>query len=199
MTMASCERIDTTCACSTLPIESGPGQRALAGMLRAVLTGSEAFSHASVAIATALACDRIVAVGHAPPVADGERSTVTYTRAVFGPDGIALIPAVVPVEGGAAALLPSDGARGHVLLLCDLTGDSDTLLRDALRVSQTGAMTIAITGDQPNLLAAQAACAIRVPTASPIPADAGTIVLRHLLASAVQDEPAGCDRVLEAA
>jgi hypothetical protein len=145
----------------------------------AICAHSDDFSLASAAIVTALRQDREVTIALSVVETPGANGKLIGWRCVRGVQGIDLVPMDFGSEPFGLAVKPRD-----VLVACDPWGEAEGLFQMARTTALRGATTIAITGDRPNLLAAQATHVVRVPIELPSRPRAIITVLRHLVQAA---------------
>jgi hypothetical protein len=160
-------------------------------MLRQLSAVSEGFASGSTLMAQALKnrCRVIIAANMDHD--EFSCSKLTCWICTHDEDGIDLVP--LTESSAASSTLPAEpwadqligrSAKGEVLIVCDPWGDNELLCR-ALRVAANrGVATIAITTDQPNLLAVLAHHSIRVPVTAPFRREFVITALRHLVQTA---------------
>lgn len=151
-------------------------------MLRQLGATSEDFAYGSTALAVALRERRraVIAASLSPA------PRVSCWQCDHDEHGIALHPLALGdahLDGfdAAAAQLVGGSTRGDVLVACDPLGEHELLCRALRLAARQGVTTIAITADQPNLLAALATHAVRVPAAH---RDAVAAALAHFVQTA---------------
>ena len=160
-------------------------------MLNRLSVESEAFASGSILLAKALdARYRIVIGANMSKEADCA-SSLSFWECTHDDDGINLIP--IPADVSCSNLEDAEhvlteiidiGTKGDVLVVCDPWGDNE-LFCWALQLSKVRAIsTISITTDQPNLLAALAQHAIRVPVVLPYHRENMIAALRQLIHAA---------------
>ena len=138
-----------------------------AAMLRDLSANSEGFAYGSTALAAALnEGQRATVAAHLPRTADS-RPELSRWECRFTEGGIELAPVRLrrgtgSLEIDADALLGADGP-GDVLIACDPGGDNELLCWTLRLASYRRVTTVAITHEQPNLLAVLATHAVRVP------------------------------------
>jgi len=168
------------------------GTQTSSAMLKQLSSTNEEFAYGSTALANSLRERRRVVI------AANLCHESTGVSGLFGwecthdAEGIELRPLAIDllrsqnfdhVESGAIQLV-GNGTRGDAIVVCDPFGDNELLLW-ALRVaSRLSVVTIAITTHQPNLLAALANHAIRVPAPTPNRQEYMVSALRHLVQAA---------------
>jgi hypothetical protein len=161
-------------------------------MLRYLSATSEGFAYGSTALASALNDGRSGTIAANMSNEATGLPNLSCWRCRHEERGIDLVPlafdawpAYDPGKlDSAAARLIGDGRQGDVLIVCDPWGDSE-LLCWALRIaSHRGLTTVAITTDRPNLLAALASHAVRVPAAGTFQPEFVATALRYLVQTA---------------
>jgi hypothetical protein len=161
-------------------------------MLRHLSATSEGFAYGSTALSAALRGDRRAVIAASLTEADAASAALSCWHCGHDEHGIALqpfsvlpdgSPAPVTVEAGAAQIL-GGSARGDVLVVCDPWGENELLCWALRMASPRGITTIAVTGDHPNLLAALAVHAVRVPAPPPRQRELVVSALRHFVQTA---------------
>ncbi|MCC6792507.1 MAG: hypothetical protein IT336_12530 [Thermomicrobiales bacterium] len=161
-------------------------------MLRYLSATSEGFAYGSTALAAALNDDRRATIAANMSNEAAGLPNLTCWRCRHDERGIDLVPLAFDAwpahEPGnldaVASRLIGDGRQGDVLIVCDPWGDNE-LLCWALRIaSHRGLMTVAITTDQPNLLAALASHSVRVPVMASFQQEFVATALRFLVQTA---------------
>ncbi len=161
-------------------------------MLKQLGSTNEEFSYGSTALANSLRERRRVVIAANLCHESTGVSGLSGWECTHDSQGIELRPLAIDllrtknfdhVESGAIQLV-GNGTRGDAIVVCDPFGDNELLLW-ALRVaSRLGVVTIAITTDQPNLLAALANHAIRVAAPASNRQEYVVSALRHLVQAA---------------
>jgi hypothetical protein len=159
-------------------------------VLRELSLSSEGFAYGCTALASALHDERRVVIAASLTDAYASSWRLSCWSCAYDEHGIALQSMSVAL--GELAMSPAWGASriighggaGDVLIACDPWGEND-LLCWALRLAPArGVTTIAVTADHPNLLAALAGHAVRVP-ATPATRRAYVIAaLQHIVQTA---------------
>lgn len=169
-----------------------PTLPATESLLRSLSATSEGFAYGSTALAAALTAQRQATI--VANVSDDAANLpkLSCWRCRHDERGLDLVPFGFDAwaardrrnaDDGAARLV-ADGGPGDVLIACDPWGDSDLLCR-ALRIAaHRGMTTVAITSEQPNLLAALASHAVRVPVTMPYHQELVATALRYLVQTA---------------
>jgi hypothetical protein len=169
-----------------------PDADSVDAMLRRLSATSEGFAYGSTALAAALKEQRRATI--AANVRDGSDGLphLSCWRCQHDERGIDLVPFAFEArtshdpgnrDAGAANLV-GDGGPGDVLIVCDPWGDNE-LLWWALRIaSQRRVTTVAITTEQPNMLAALADHSVRVAAIVPGREESVVAALRFLVQTA---------------
>lgn len=161
-------------------------------MLRQLSAGSEEFAYGSTALAAALKERRRVVIAANMNREESGLPNLSCWQCTHDDQGIDLHPfAIDPWTGPdhshvewRAAQIVGNSTRGDVVVVCDPWGDSELLCWALRTASHHGVTTIAITTDQPNLLAALAVHSIRVPVTAPFRREFVITALRHLVQTA---------------
>jgi hypothetical protein len=161
-------------------------------MLRYLSATSEGFAYGSTALATALNDRRQATIAANMNHEATGLPNLSCWHCRHDERGIDLAPFAFDawaahepgrLDAGAARLV-GDGGPGDVLIVCDPGGENE-LLCWALRIaSHRGITTVAITTEQPNLLAALASHAVRVPMTTPFRQEFMATALRFLVQTA---------------
>lgn len=161
-------------------------------MLRYLSATSEGFAYGSTALAAALNDRHQATIAANMNHAATGLPNLSCWHCRHDERGIDLVPFAFDawevqepgkLDGGAATLVGNAGP-GDVLIVCDPWGDNE-LLCWALRIaSHRGITTVAITTEQPNLLAALASHAVRVPVTTPFRQEFVATALRFLVQTA---------------
>ena len=162
-----------------------------AAMLRQLSAFSVGFANGSVAISKALVARRQVVIAANMSHDAVSLPALSCWHCTHDQHGIELRPFAIGAlwspklhaEPWVDQLI-GNGTKGDALVVCDPWGDNE-LLCWALRVaSQREIETIAITTDQPNLLAAFVHHSIRVPVTPPFDREFAITALHHLVDTA---------------
>ena len=165
-------------------------ERSLAAvaMLRQLSGSSEGFASGSTVMAAAMAAQRqvviVVNINHdAVSLADLSCLRCTYDEQGIQLSNIANSSTKSTNLKGEQWVdqLLGEGAIGDLLIVCDPWGDSELLCAALQSANHRRIATVAITTDQPNLLAAIAQFSIRVPVTEPYRRKFVITVLRHLM------------------
>jgi hypothetical protein len=161
-------------------------------MLRYLSATREGFAYGSTALAAALNDQRSATIAANLSSDATGLPNLSCWRCRHDVQGIDLVPLAFDAWqahdpgkiDAVAGRLVGDGRHGDVLIVCDPWGDNE-LLCWALRIaSHRGLMTVAITTDQPNLLAALASHAVRVPVTTSFQQEFVATALRYLVQTA---------------
>ena len=180
----------------TSKLQSGDGTDVLRpatpfAMLRQLSADSEGFASGSTLMAKAIQARRRVIIVADMNQDEFSRSNLSCWSCTHDDQGIDLLPlaetstasGILRAELWADQLIDG-GGLGDALIVCDPWGDNELLCR-ALRVAARKEIeTIAITTDQPNLLAVLAHHSIRVPVTAPFRREFVITALRHLVQTA---------------
>jgi hypothetical protein len=161
-------------------------------MLRQLSATSEGFAYGSTALTAALRGERRAVIAASLTEAHASSFMLTCWHCAHDEHGIALspmpfVPAAFPSHAAAessAAQILRDCKRGDVLVVCDPWGENEVLCRTLRMAPHRGVTTVAVTSDQPNLLAALASHAVRVPAAAGVRREFVVGALEHFIQTA---------------
>lgn len=157
-------------------------------MLRDLSANSEGFAYGSTALAAALDKRHHATVAAHLPQATGGVAELSRWECRSAEHGIELAPLTLRRGTGSLEIDADDllgaGGPGDVLIACDPLGDNELLCWTLRLASYRRMTTVALTDEQPNLLAALATHAVRVPTPAGARDAFVTAALRFLVQTA---------------